>query len=118
MPGCVFERFVCCFIPCLLYSVLLPFFFFNDTATTEIYTLSLHDALPICRAADRHGGGRGQRRDVSPVPGGHRSDRRGHLRSEEHTSELQSHSDLVCRLLLEKKKNKNNQHSGEARERQ
>src|SRR5438132_9698408 len=77
------------------------FFFFNDTATTEIYTLSLHDALPIsfvlipranifsrlrktviCRTAPPN------------------------VRSEEHTSELQSHSDLVCRLLLEKKKNK------------
>src|SRR5947207_7502254 len=81
------------------------FFFFNDTATTEIYTLSLHDALPIwsplfataieqwlfavlrpvCSIA----------RPIPPYP-----------RSEEHTSELQSHSDLVCRLLLEKKKNK------------
>src|SRR5216683_7421550 len=75
----------------VLSLILLFFFFFNDTATTEIYTLSLHDALPICRRcaysscswitcclmlADR---------------------------SEEHTSELQSRSDLVCRLLLEKK---------------
>src|SRR6266571_9176702 len=71
------------------------FFFFNDTATTEIYTLSLHDALPISDAGPhpplhRRGGGRGRR-----------------LRSEEHTSELQSHVNLVCRLLLEKK-NKNN----------
>src|SRR5260221_952114 len=69
-------------------------FFFNDTATTEIYTLSLHDALPICRLPrlyrDRH---RARRR------GQHR----GQDRSEEHTSELQSHSDIVCRLLLEKK---------------
>src|SRR5437588_10336261 len=70
------------------------FFFFNDTATTEIYTLSLHDALPIWRAAPRfHRHHRCARR---------RPGRRG--RSEEHTSELQSHSDLVCRLLLEKKK--------------
>src|SRR5215211_9188351 len=69
----------------------LFFFFFNDTATTEIYTLSLHDALPIFRQA----------RCGQPPPDGHR-DRRA--RSEEHTSELQSHSDLVCRLLLEKKK--------------
>src|SRR5471030_3517838 len=69
------------------------FFFFNDTATTEIYTLSLHDALPICD--DR----RRLRRD--PVEGQHR---RGPLRSEEHTSELQSLRHLVCRLLLEKKK--------------
>src|SRR5437763_7093251 len=84
------------------------FFFFNDTATTEIYTLSLHDALPISHAGRRHclavdvvgdiaccidaldrgGGG----------PGLHRS--------EEHTSELQSPMYLVCRLLLEKKKKK------------
>src|SRR5260221_9776589 len=71
----------------------LIFFFFNDTATTEIYTLSLHDALPICLPEDprRRGPGRAQR----ALPG---------HRSEEHTSELQSHSDLVCRLLLEKKK--------------
>src|SRR5437588_3732522 len=80
------------------------FFFFNDTATTEIYTLSLHDALPISprawmirrlacsigsRSANRAGSGRSSR-------------------SEEHTSELQSHSDLVCRLLLEKKKKQTN----------
>src|SRR6266513_5854759 len=69
------------------------FFFFNDTATTEIYTLSLHDALPIFR----HDHPRRQRR------GARRRDE--HLeRSEEHTSELQSRFDLVCRLLLEKKK--------------
>src|SRR2546422_10177432 len=76
------------------------FFFFNDTATTEIYTLSLHDALPIspprpstgssCRASAR------SRRRRLPAP------RR--RRSEEHTSELQSRLHLVCRLLLEKKK--------------
>src|SRR5260221_13346118 len=89
-------------------SSMFFIFFFNDTATTEIYTLSLHDALPICRF------------------GAEAIDERLHLRatalllfrlrvelllfggpqlerSEEHTSELQSHSDLVCRLLLEKK---------------
>src|SRR2546430_12327162 len=80
---------------------VLPFFFFNDTATTEIYTLSLHDALPISlRAARReHTGldGRADHRD-----GDHCQRERG--RSEEHTSELQSQSNLVCRLLLEKKK--------------
>src|SRR5450830_2158448 len=73
----------------------LSFFFFNDTATTEIYTLSLHDALPICRCG------------VFANPGRERSRRRfvGRCeRSEEHTSELQSRFDLVCRLLLEKKK--------------
>src|SRR5438034_3707019 len=75
---------------------ILFFFFFTDTATTEIYTLSLHDALPIfvSGSSSRTFG----RRPCSP-----------HCieiswRSEEHTSELQSHSDLVCRLLLEKKK--------------
>src|SRR5438132_2641112 len=85
---------MCAWHPTLSFFV----FFFNDAATTEIYTLSLHDALPISciqcevvaaceRAAHyrrhRHGAARS--------------------RSEEHTSELQSHSDLVCRLLLEKK---------------
>src|SRR2546428_4872716 len=70
------------------------FFFFNDTATTEIYTLSLHDALPIYAVGRRVG--RRHRDRVRP-----QSHQR---RSEEHTSELQSRSDLVCRLLLEKKK--------------
>src|SRR5574340_1827293 len=69
------------------------FFFFNDTATTEIYTLSLHDALPICRDRSRNEGEEGARRR-----------RIARDRSEEHTSELQSPKDLVCRLLLEKKK--------------
>src|SRR5882762_3872821 len=71
-------------------------FFFNDTATTEIYTLSLHDALPI---------------SPTPMPPRPRcgptwncSTHSGAVRSEEHTSELQSHLNLVCRLLLEKKK--------------
>src|SRR5438067_11098325 len=76
------------------------FFFFNDTATTEIYTLSLHDALPISRIAGQSVADRGP-------PGDRRLARalRGDLgRSEEHTSELQSRFDLVCRLLLEKKK--------------
>src|SRR5215204_2923748 len=70
------------------------FFFFNDTATTEIYTLSLHDALPILQRHAR----------PPPSPGDADRDHSGAARSEEHTSELQSHSDLVCRLLLEKKK--------------
>src|SRR5690349_24031539 len=96
---------------------LLSFFFFNDTATTEIYTLSLHDALPILAQLDDlgmvadHDLARFCRRDIgeqrrpinthggmmSAGPPG---------RSEEHTSELQSRRDLVCRLLLEKKKKK------------
>src|SRR2546430_9062008 len=80
------------------------FFFFNDTATTEIYTLSLHDALPICGVlvdedalyaalVERRIAGAGLDVRVHEPP-----------RSEEHTSELQSQSNLVCRLLLEKKK--------------
>src|SRR5688572_32763111 len=77
------------------------FFFFNDTATTEIYTLSLHDALPILQFAPVQTrllrSGAIPRRNVTL-----RS-----LRSEEHTSELQSQSNLVCRLLLEKKKKEN-----------
>src|SRR2546430_13247017 len=74
------------------------FFFFNDTATTEIYTLSLHDALPICpleAGGAALGGALGAHRRI---------DVRMLARSEEHTSELQSQSNLVCRLLLEKKK--------------
>src|SRR5215216_8164888 len=77
------------------------FFFFNDTATTEIYTLSLHDALPISHGPA--GGGGSARAARSRHPGG---GTRGHGRSEEHTSELQSPDHLVCRLLLEKKKKK------------
>src|SRR2546428_3876838 len=74
-------------------------FFFNDTATTEIYTLSLHDALPICRGRPPTSCG-----SRTPSPRASRSRRRrSGTRSEEHTSELQSRSDLVCRLLLEKK---------------
>src|SRR2546427_1373539 len=72
------------------------FFFFNDTATTEIYTLSLHDALPIYVLAH------GEIRATVPQVCG----RCLEPRSEEHTSELQSQSNLVCRLLLEKKKKK------------
>src|SRR5256885_3104534 len=88
---------------------IFPLFFFNDTATTEIYTLSLHDALPIC--AQVAGGDLTLRQVVRR----HVSDERRvqnaserlddqPLRSEEHTSELQSPCNLVCRLLLEKKK--------------
>src|SRR2546430_4190137 len=84
----------------------IPFFFFNDTATTEIYTLSLHDALPIFQALVSYvvsGDDRLARQaidaiDSSRIPDGITA------RSEEHTSELQSQSNLVCRLLLEKKK--------------
>src|SRR5438105_5212708 len=79
------------------------FFFFNDTAPTEIYTLSLHDALPISPVTLSAG----QPGTIRPAHG--QQGRRGRVpqppeRSEEHTSELQSRVDLVCRLLLEKKK--------------
>src|SRR2546430_13242542 len=90
------------------------FFFFNDTATTEIYTLSLHDALPISTAG-------GTTKTAAPCAGcscwpaptsgrtratlpSRCTSGRSPRRSEEHTSELQSQSNLVCRLLLEKKK--------------
>src|SRR3712207_9336215 len=95
-------------------------FFFNDTATTEIYTLSLHDALPIFPRADRgdaaSGAGRRDHRLAAVRPRRGLGDRwprrrclrlrppRRRTRSEEHTSELQSRQYLVCRLLLEKKK--------------
>src|SRR5438270_13366196 len=75
------------------------FFFFNDTATTEIYTLSLHDALPIARI-----GGTGPPLLTSSRVFVGYGILRQYVRSEEHTSELQSQSNLVCRLLLEKKK--------------
>src|SRR2546430_17686462 len=80
-------------------STYSPFFFFNDTATTEIYTLSLHDALPI--SCDQALLVVGRRRRRTRFGGA-----LGSTRSEEHTSELQSQSNLVCRLLLEKKKKK------------
>src|SRR6266480_7667497 len=81
------------------FSFFFFFFFFNDTATTEIYTLSLHDALPISRQSARPLARARPRYPYRPAG-----------RSEEHTSELQSHVNIVCRLLLEKKKKK--QHDG------
>src|SRR5260370_39932945 len=91
------------FLDLRLLLTFFTFFFFNDTATTEIYTLSLHDALPIygqpghARAVFH----RGHVHRLCPC----RMERgsAGNRRSEEHTSELQSHLNLVCRLLLEKK---------------
>src|SRR2546427_13010222 len=88
------------------------FFFFNDTATTEIYTLSLHDALPISLVAEAlaraalAGAVENVRVNVQSLsePGLGKSLLEEADRSEEHTSELQSQSNLVCRLLLEKKK--------------
>src|SRR5258708_22486915 len=95
---------------CPTSSLIFFFFFFNDTATTEIYTLSLHDALPIS------GTGPGMRPVIrerpysegsvmrSCFPAAFRLSPFASWRSEEHTSELQSPDHLVCRLLLEKKK--------------
>src|SRR2546430_9022848 len=82
------------------------FFFFNDTATTEIYTLSLHDALPICRRDQGRlrGHGRWPAGFLPVLADGRAESPQATDRSEEHTSELQSQSNLVCRLLLEKKK--------------
>src|SRR3712207_6869090 len=89
-------------------DTLALIFFFNDTATTEIYTLSLHDALPIFRGGRAAGAARARAGGVAPdsrgARAGPRARSRGRLRSEEHTSELQSRQYLVCRLLLEKKK--------------
>src|SRR3712207_9180180 len=101
------------------YTVLSTFFFFNDTATTEIYTLSLHDALPIFRpvAATSRAAFQFLRSSVvsltaRPWLSGSRAGwaefdiwKSSGMRSEEHTSELQSRQYLVCRLLLEKKTN-------------
>src|SRR5258708_10465512 len=98
--------------PDLLHSFLVSspphqtscFFFFNDTATTEIYTLSLHDALPILPAAPP-AASRRARAAAAPAPTRKTArNRSSAARSEEHTSELQSPDHLVCRLLLEKKK--------------
>src|SRR2546422_8118998 len=91
-----------------LYKI---FFFFNDTATTEIYTLSLHDALPISRAGRNRTAN--STRIAKAIDAGY-IQMRGQscvTRSEEHTSELQSRLHLVCRLLLEKKKVKRQLHT-------
>src|SRR3712207_8916460 len=100
---------------CIVSSVFLFFFFFNDTATTEIYTLSLHDALPIFRPTLTPSASCSEQcswtRPTSsrlPAPWTSKTSRwrSTNERSEEHTSELQSRQYLVCRLLLEKKKKK------------
>src|SRR2546426_1704871 len=97
--------FVCLGIMCFTSF----FFFFNDTATTEIYTLSLHDALPILAGAAQlvtSESGPPCAKVSWPRSGdaARWSASQGSPRSEEHTSELQSPCNLVCRLLLEKKK--------------
>src|SRR6266498_5903292 len=96
MLVCVASRF-------FVFFMFLCFFFFNDTATTEIYTLSLHDALPIFLPLLRRAqwGLHDPRSTIRGAQPFHREVERG--RSEEHTSELQSRPHLVCRLLLEKK---------------
>src|SRR2546430_16578369 len=95
-----------CFFILLRSPSFFFFFFFNDTATTEIYTLSLHDALPISTASASGPAltrpGRSRLPAITSMPPGNPGIHRS--RSEEHTSELQSQSNLVCRLLLEKKK--------------
>src|SRR5260370_17049491 len=94
----------------LRVSFASSFFFFNDTATTEIYTLSLHDALPISSTMTRRAATERSTWWLRPekcAATAPITSRRctPSMRSEEHTSELQSHLNLVCRLLLEKKKN-------------
>src|SRR2546429_2560682 len=100
-----FFFFFCYFMSFLFFF----FFFFNDTATTEIYTLSLHDALPIYheleQVVDELGGLISFHCRIPPGI----ARRCGAQRSEEHTSELQSRLHLVCRLLLEKKKKRSMQ---------
>src|SRR5439155_23490117 len=110
---------------CIILCISVSFYFLTDTATTEIYTLSLHDALPICNWRQRSGGAVAPPADLGAHPcqltgtscrRRSRCSRAGPLshcrsawspaRSEEHTSELQSRGHLVCRLLLEKKKKK------------
>src|SRR5207249_11553936 len=97
------------------HLLFLPLFFFIATATTEIYTLSLHDALPICLGSEPRQFARflvfeykTRNRGLRPGSRGPHAafGSAGEARSEEHTSELQSRFDLVCRLLLEKKKKK------------
>src|SRR6266478_2269932 len=94
----MFLYVICVYFLFFYFFFFFFFFFFNDTATTEIYTLFLHDALPIS-SMERHG-------SVSAFRPSSRRRSRAGARSEEHTSELQSQSNLVCRLLLEKKKRK------------
>src|SRR5207253_8989595 len=89
------------------YLFFFFFFFFTDTATTEIYTLSLHDALPILQhIEDEIARLEKEYADYEEVLKSEKARVQGSTRSEEHTSELQSRGHLVCRLLLEKKKKK------------
>src|SRR5205085_10590484 len=99
-----YMRIILCIIVNMLRAIPLILFFFTNTATPEIYTLSLHDALPIFGSAAYHLLPDVLRRFRENFPDVELSLRE---RSEEHTSELQSQSNLVCRLLLEKKKSTN-----------
>src|SRR5438270_6551122 len=92
---------ICMLITRESFSSSTLLFFFNDTATTEIYTLSLHDALPISRQPDLREPATSVHLVAASLSASYRPGVR--MRSEEHTSELQSQSNLVCRLLLEKK---------------
>src|SRR2546422_11343444 len=93
------------------FSLLSFLFFFNDTATTEIYTLSLHDALPILEyALTKSLDLKSPEINSYKKPGGPLVAFCRSSRSEEHTSELQSRLHLVCRLLLEKKKKLRHRH--------
>src|SRR5947208_15162391 len=101
-PSAIVQRSLCLLSQCDPLTSSFSFFFFNDTATTEIYTLSLHDALPISEPPPT---------GIQPMPARcwweavpQSWQRRSAWRSEEHTSALQSPDHLVCRLLLEKKK--------------
>src|SRR2546428_6226467 len=100
--------YLCFLFLSALYTSLFFFFFFNDTATTEIYTLSLHDALPISLRQRLMRAIRFSPIWSGAAPPSTRTWTKAENRSEEHTSELQSRSDLVCRLLLEKKKKQTN----------
>src|SRR2546427_11599036 len=94
----------------ILLTTSFIFFFFNDTATTEIYTLSLHDALPISKVRAHLAAAASRGTKIDQFSTEKFADgiayQQNAQRSEEHTSELQSQSNLVCRLLLEKKKKK------------
>src|SRR5438034_1600395 len=107
-----------CSVPRLFLSAVI--FFFNDPPTTDIYTLSLHDALPISSPSSGSTAAPSRSTQTTSKHGRERAESRPkrmeRLRSEEHTSELQSHSDLVCRLLLEKKKKKRNKNTRQRNE--
>src|SRR5690606_42145165 len=105
-----YPSLLCLYVLCQSIALLsVVFFFFNASATTQLYTLSLHDALPICRPGAPS---RCCRSATSTAPSSSRTPRAGSsARSEEHTSELQSRENLVCRLLLEKKKQNEYNHN-------